>query len=92
MEVYRVTQFDTLAAIAKRYDLTANIIMSVNNMATAEISCGDRLIIPKGSTVYTVKPLETLSSIARKFSTTAERLKEINYIDNVFIGQTILIE
>ncbi|XP_062194735.1 lysM domain-containing GPI-anchored protein LYP4-like [Phragmites australis] len=43
---YVVRKDDTVAAIAQRYRTTANDLMSVNDMATANVAAGDIIVVP----------------------------------------------
>ncbi|OQA39711.1 MAG: Muramidase-2 precursor [Chloroflexi bacterium ADurb.Bin325] len=85
---------DTLAKIARAYDVTSAAIVEANNLASADlIYIGQKLLIPAGGevssksgtpiplptpTIYTVQPGDTLSIIARRYDTTVDKLVEIN--------------
>uniref|UniRef100_A0A453KYV8 LysM domain-containing protein n=1 Tax=Aegilops tauschii subsp. strangulata TaxID=200361 RepID=A0A453KYV8_AEGTS len=43
---YVVARGDTVPAIAKRYRTTATDVMSVNDMATADVAAGDIIVLP----------------------------------------------
>ncbi|XP_062198528.1 lysM domain-containing GPI-anchored protein LYP4-like [Phragmites australis] len=43
---YVVGKDDTVATIAQRYRTTANDLMSVNDMATADVAAGDIVVVP----------------------------------------------
>lgn len=82
---YIVRTGETLSDIAKRYNLSENILLDANlkYLSPQEVKAGDKIVIPSlypapGVITYLVKPGETLYSIANKFNTTIAFLLRIN--------------
>ena len=76
-------------------------MVSYNNLATTNLSIGQKLYIPGTTTasteenevLYTVKSGDSLYSIARKYNVTVNELKSYNNITNnlLSIGQVLKI-
>jgi N-acetylmuramoyl-L-alanine amidase len=95
-DVYTVERGDMLEKIAERYNTTADVIMSANNLRSADrIYVGQRLKIPamqgdgedgKGRavrpSVYVVKRGDTLEEIAQRHDTTVTALVSINDLND----------
>lgn len=94
--LYTVQNGDTLAAIARRFSSTVQILVQRNNIPNPDlIYSGQQLVIPEansapapppaptdGQTRYTVQRGDTLAGIARRFSTTVLALVQANNIGN----------
>jgi murein DD-endopeptidase MepM/ murein hydrolase activator NlpD len=90
--VHVLQRGETLYAISRRYKVSADAIMSFNNISNPDrLKAGQKLLIPG---VYTVKKGDTLYGIARKLSlpvsdlTKANNLSESSVIkpgDSLFI-------
>jgi len=103
--IYVVQRGDTLYSIARRFGVSVDAIIQLNNIARPSfIWVGQRLIIPRGTgvtptppahpAVYIVQRGDTLYSIARRFGTTVQALAVLNHIANpslIFAGQRLII-
>lgn len=101
---YRVKRGDTLYSIAKRFNLSVEELMRLNNLRTSNLSLGQTLIVSKtkvsvktnssGHTLYTVKKGDTLFSIAKKFGVSVEDIKRLNDLKDhkLRVGQVLRIE
>lgn len=68
ISVYEVKKGDTLAAIAKLFNVSKNTIMWANNMSSEKVTPGDTLVIlPVTGIKHTVKKGDTLASVAKKY-------------------------
>lgn len=94
---YTVKKGDSLYSIAKKYNTSVNVIMSLNNLASNNLSIGQVLKIPNtsGNTemIYVVKKGDSLYSIARKYNTTVDKIKQKNNLktNSLSIGQELII-
>ncbi|MGQ9627089.1 MAG: LysM peptidoglycan-binding domain-containing protein [Anaerolineae bacterium] len=102
---YIVKRGDTLYSIARRYGTTVNALINANNLPSAMIYIGQRLIIPGGKpgpapeshpgmTRYIVQPGDTLEAIARRYGVTVNDIMEINNLYSpwyIYPNQTLLI-
>lgn len=74
--------------VSKTYSINLNNIYSPCNF----IRQGEYFILNNNpSIIYVVKPKDTLLSIANKFNISVETIKEKNKINNIFIGQQLVI-
>ena len=93
--VYRVRAADTLAAIARQFEVRPGEIIRHNALSAPEVYEGMRLLIVRVSGErYQVKPFENAAVIAKKFGTTkAELLSKNGLPENgdVFLGQVIYV-
>ena len=91
---YIVQKGDSLYGIARKFNVSINDLIDVNNLTSNVISIGQMLKIPSlEEQVYTVKAGDNLWSIAKIFQTTVDSIiKKNNLISNVLkIGQKLLI-
>jgi LysM repeat protein len=104
---YIVSKGDTLYSIASKNNISVNDLKKYNNLTSDNLSIGQELNIPKGTSiitpsedevinegsVYEVQKGDTLYSIAKKFNTSVDKIKEINSIvgDLLTIGMNLLI-
>ncbi len=94
---YIVEDYDTLKAIANRFDINVAAIMDKNNMSSKNIQKGDELIIPDNTfkasspdhyeihSAYYTKKLEDMLSSGKDpldVMTELKRLQEVGYKDN----------
>jgi LysM repeat protein len=94
ISVYVVHKGDTLASVAKMYNVSPNTIKWANDIKGA-IKEGDVLtILPVSGINYVVKKGDTLASIAKKYKADATDIADFNDIDpslGLKIGDTIII-
>lgn len=102
-DTYTVLAGDSLYKIASRYNTTVNNLMEINNLSTNLLSVGQKLLVPKTSTVtpnvpsvgisYTVKPGDSLYQIANAYNTSVDAIKDFNNLNsNVLqVGQVLKI-
>ena len=89
--LHTVKYGETFRTIAEKYDTSAGHIRKLNALK-APLSAGDMLYIGDlDRRAYTARPLDTLESIAKKFGVTSMSLRLLNDINEVYIGQRILI-
>lgn len=99
--VYTVVSGDNLYNIAKKYNLNVKDIVDYNNLATTNLSIGQRLLIPTKTMstpseeyqTYIVKKGDNLYSIARNYNTTVDEIKRKNNLTSniLSIGQVLKI-
>lgn len=91
IKYYVVEKGDTLYSIAKKYNMSVDDLMYVNELSSTTIQIGQQLVI-KGNT-YKVEKGDTLYSIAKKNNTTVEKLMDINKLKNTLIniGQELIL-
>ncbi|MBQ3469301.1 MAG: LysM peptidoglycan-binding domain-containing protein [Bacilli bacterium] len=93
-ESYTVKKGDTLYGIAKKYNLSVDILLKDNNLNSPNLSVGQVLKIRTGTTtilecfgedtkvddsiIYTVKKGDSLWSIAKKYNTSVNTIKSKN--------------
>ena len=85
---FRVIEDTTLKNFCKEYNLVEQFCV----VESKQLKQGD-IIIAKNldKKLHIVLPLENLESIARKHNISVEYIKQLNNIDNIFIGQQLLI-
>ena len=91
--IYFVKKGDCLSEIAAKFCVSLSIIRKCNNLLSdQEVEEGDILWIKQANKFcHIVKPLENLSKIARMYGVTIEHIKEVNEVDDIFIGQKLFI-
>lgn len=100
---YTIRRRNTLSEIAKRYGVTVQSLVDLNDIINPNlIHIGEIIRIPsqglsEGSSAtvsYAVRRGDTLSGIAQKYGTTVQNLVSINNIPNrniIYVGQVIQI-
>lgn len=85
---FRVMEDTTLKNFCKEYNLVEQFCV----VESEQLKQGD-IIIAKhlDKKLHIVLPLENLESIARKHNISVENIKQLNNVDNIFIGQQLLI-
>lgn len=79
ISLYVVREGDTLAAIAKMYDVSTNTIIWANDLDSSKLKVGDTLIIlPITGVQYEIKKGDTLESIAKKFDGDVSEIRRFN--------------
>lgn len=101
--LYTVQPGDTVNSIARRFGVSPQVIINVNNLRPPYIiHPGQTLCIPQGTPppppgqcqTYTVRPGDTLSGIAARFGTTYQALAALNNIPPpyiIFPGQVLRV-
>jgi LysM repeat protein len=92
---YTIQPGDTLSAIAQRFDVSAQTLLSINGLTDPDqLGAGQVIKVPgntaaaqvsptaaaEQTTSYTVQPGDTLSAIAVRFGTTTRALEALNSI------------
>lgn len=99
---YKVKKGDTLSSIAKRYGVSVQELVNVNNIKNPNlIYVGQILTIPTplnindlNHTLYTVQRGHSLYQIAKKYNTTIAQIVRLNRISNpnlIYAGQILRI-
>ena len=89
--LYTVKDGERLSQIAERFH-SAEAAIRAKNSLRGEPFEGMKLLIDEQEAFgYTVRPFDTVGVIAAKFNTTSEKIRELNEIDEVFVGQRILV-
>ena len=96
---YTVNKGDSLYSIAKKYNTTVSELMKINNLNSINLSIGQILKIPNGTTnnnteiIYIVQKGDSLYQIAKKYNTTIDIIKRKNNLNNnnLAIGQQLII-
>lgn len=98
--LYTVKRGDTLYNLAISYGTTVDAIKQLNNLTSNNLSVGQQIYIPEGTTigetdyiVYQVSPGDTLYSISKKYNTSVDAIKSYNNLtsNTLSIGQTLQI-
>ncbi|WP_251554812.1 LysM peptidoglycan-binding domain-containing protein [Neobacillus muris] len=90
-DVYTVQSGDSLSVIAKKFNVSAASIKTVNGLTSDVIFVGQVLKLPYYT--YTVVSGDSLSLIAKKYAVTVESIRSYNSLttDMIFVGQKIKI-
>ncbi len=94
---YVVKSGDSLYSISRKYGVSVDELMSVNNLKSTVLSVGQVLKIPNSNEVtnviYTVKKGDSLWSIAKNNKTTVDAIVKLNNLSNanLSIGQKLLL-
>ena len=94
---YVVKSGDNLYSIARRFGVSVNDIIRLNNLPGTSLSIGQTLVIPNNSSgssnTYVVKSGDNLYSIARKFNVSIDSIKSKNNLKSnlLSVGQTLII-
>lgn len=99
--IYTVKVGDNLYSIAKKYDITVNDIVEINNLGSSLLLIGQQLKIPINNNedvdnqygTYIVQSGDTLYKIAKKYGMTVNQLMAINKLEgtNLQIGQVLKV-
>ncbi|HSX24624.1 MAG TPA: LysM peptidoglycan-binding domain-containing M23 family metallopeptidase, partial [Candidatus Andersenbacteria bacterium] len=94
--IYTVVDGDTIAGIASHYNISANTILSVNGLGSADtIKSGDHLtILPVNGVLHTVTRGDTVLSIANTYNAKAADIVSANGLDDsskIALGQKLII-
>ena len=97
IRTYKVKAGDTLAGIAKKFDVTTMTLWWANK---ADLKSKDALVRgqelrvpPVSGLIVTVKATDTLAALATKHKVTEDEIVEINQLDdrNLVIGQVLML-
>ena len=94
---YVVKSGDSLYSISRKYGVSVDVLMSVNNLKSTVLSVGQVLKIPNSgevtNVIYTVKKGDSLWSIAKNNKTTVDAIVKLNNLSNanLSIGQKLLL-
>lgn len=94
---YVVKSGDSLYSISRKYGVSVDELMSVNNLKSTVLSVGQVLKIPNSgevtNVIYTVKKGDNLWSIAKNNKTTVDAIVKLNNLSNanLSIGQKLLL-
>lgn len=106
-EFYIVQKGETLYSLSKKFNLSTNELKTLNNLSSATILAGQKLIVTKSTNLsvhekaksskiktHTVKSGETLSEIAVKYNCTVRELKAWNSKSNnkLSLGEKLKIK
>lgn len=94
-DYYIVVKGDTPYSLSKRFGLTVDELLQMNQIYDGNIKIGQKLLIKKSAdtalykgskapvynpTIYTVAPGDTLFSISKRFNVSIDDLTRLNYI------------
>lgn len=92
---YEVVQGDTVASIAKKFNITAETILWANDLKkNTPIQAGQKLVIlPVSGVSYKIRGGDTISEISEKFHISQKELSEFNDLTDgkLMVGETIII-
>ena len=96
ISIYTVHEGDSLASIAKMFNVSVNTILWANNMQKgAKLSIGGTLVIlPVSGVEYVVKKGDTIESIAKKYKGDSDEVRTYNAFadkEQPPLGSTIII-
>ena len=96
ISIYVVHQGDSLASIAKMFDVSVNTILWANNMSRgSKLSVGQTLVIlPVSGVEHTIKKHDTVESIAKKYHADPDEVRLYNGLsstDTLDIGSVIIV-
>lgn len=95
ISVYEVKKGDTLATVAKLFNVSKNTIMWANDLKSQTLTPGDTLVIlPMTGIKYVVKNGDTVKSLAKKYKADESDIAKFNGIADdadLAVGDTLLI-
>ena len=90
--VIRISQPTTLEEVSRRYNMSLDRLIELNDLPTQDCYVGMRLLIEERKGVdYVVKPFDTIDKIALDFGVDKEEIIKYNRISKVFLGQKLFI-
>ena len=95
ISIYVVQKGDTIASIAKQFDISANTVRFANDLSSKDtLKVGAKLVIlPVTGIDYKVQKGDTISSIAKRFHADQKEILDFNDIDGtkIKIGMDLII-
>ena len=95
IQVYEVKDNDTVADVAKLYDVSKNTIIWANDIKNGKLTPGDiLLILPVSGLKHKIKKGDTVSSLAKKYNADEADISEFNSVkinDELAVGDEIII-
>jgi len=95
ISVYEVKKGDSLATVAKLFNVSKNTIIWANDLKSERIVPGDTLVIlPMTGVKYSAKKGDTVTSIARKYKADADDIAKFNGIARdatLSVGDIVLV-
>lgn len=95
MQIEVVQPGDSLWAIAKRYGVTVDDIVRVNEVEEpTRLAVGQALVIPTSDTDHIVRPGESLWTISRRYGVSPEQIAQANGLmdpSQLYVGQRLRI-
>ncbi len=94
---YRIRRGDTLAKIAKRFNVSVKTLIRANHLKPPYyVIAGRKLRIPKRSRkyiYYRVKRGDSLEKIAKRFKTSVREIKHLNHLKRsvIYVGQRLKV-
>lgn len=94
---YTVQPGDSLGEIARRFEVSLNLLRQLNRLKKDRIHPGQKLQLrpsPLEEGIHVVRPGDTLTGIARRYRLSLEQLREINGIESskILIGQKLRLK
>ena len=94
-DLYTVEKGDSLWSISKKYGITFQKLIDINNLSNLTLQIGQQLLVPKtNNNYYMVQSGDTLWSVAKRNNLTVQELKDLNNLTSnlLTIGQQLLIK
>lgn len=95
VSVYEVKQGDTIADVAKLFNVSVNTIMWANNLSSKTITKGETLIIlPITGIKHNVKKGDTIDTIAKKYKADEQDIATYNGLAvdaSLAVGDTVIV-
>ena len=94
-DLYTVEKGDSLWSISKKYGITFQELIDLNNLSNLTLQIGQQLLVPKtNKNYYMVQSGDTLWSVAKRNNLTVQELKDLNNLTSnlLTIGQQLLIK
>lgn len=93
--IHVVKKGDTLKSISRKYSISVNELMDINNLKSSKLRIGQKISIKKHiPDEYIVKKGDTLWSIAKKYNLDPEELMDINNLedDTLSLGYKLILK
>ena len=100
-DIYVVKKGDSLWSISRKFNITVNDLIELNNLKNLTLQPNQGLLVPKQenttdipSNVYIVQKGDTLWSISSKLNIPVQTLKELNNITSnlLSVGQQLIVQ